>query len=305
MQRDMQLDMQLDTQPDTRLDMRLELIAASPTRDASDRVILVALWSNFWPRRPLLKGRPMRASTLIEPGYAPIQLGQAAQLRKWPLLRVIGLVLLLASLLGLLAACGTPYATVANRLSEPVMLLGHDPVAYFTDGKPTRGKPEFKVSLPERAYYFASAQNKILFEANPAKYEPQYGGFCASGAAFAIKLGSDPTAWQIYGGRLFIFGDVLGQTAWQLDPAWNVANADKLWPNMADKGWRGQSLMAYANKVPHYKTGAQIRAEWEVKQPGKVWPAYDVGGMLTNLFAKPPGWRAAEGFSQPALGYPD
>ena len=205
----------------------------------------------------------------------------------------------------LLSACGTPYATVPNRAGEPVMLLGHDPVAYFTQGSPARGKPEHKVSLPERTYYFANAENKALFSASPARYEPQYGGFCASGAAFAIKLGSDPTAWQIYDGRLFIFGDVLGKTAWQLDPKWNVDHADKLWPAIADKGWRGVSLASYVSKVPHYKTGAQIRAEWNAKNPGKPWPAYDVGGMVSNLFTKPPGWRAAEGFSQPALGYPD
>ena len=123
--------------------------------------------------------------------------------------------------------------------------------------------------------------------------------------AFAIKLGSDPTAWQIYDGRLFIFGDVLGQTAWQVDPKWNVDHADRLWPEIKDKGWRGASLAAYASKVPHYKTGAQIRAEWELKNPGKTWPTYDVGGMMSNLFTKAPGWRAAEGHSQPALGYPD
>ena len=205
----------------------------------------------------------------------------------------------------LLSACGTPYATVPNRTGEPVMLLGHDPVAYFTQGAPARGKPEHKVSLPERTYYFASAENKALFAASPARYEPQYGGFCASGAAFAIKLGSDPSAWQIYDGRLFIFGDVLGKTAWQLDPKWNVDHADKLWPAIADKGWRGVSLGSYASKVPHYKTGAQIRAEWDAKNPGKTWPVYDVGGMVSNLFTKPPGWRAAEGFSQPALGYPE
>ena len=205
----------------------------------------------------------------------------------------------------LLSGCGTPYATVPNRAGEPVMLLGHDPVAYFTQGAPARGKPEFRVSLPERTYYFASAENKALFAASPARYEPQYGGFCASGAAFAIKLGSDPSAWQIYDGRLFVFGDVLGKTAWQLDPKWNVDHADKLWPAIANKGWRGVSLGSYASKVPHYKTGAQIRAEWDAKNPGKAWPVYDVGGMVSNLFTKLPGWRAAEGFSQPALGYPE
>jgi YHS domain-containing protein len=215
-------------------------------------------------------------------------------------LATLGL-LLIASLL---AACGTPYATVKNDAGDPVMLLGYDPVAYFTEGKPVKGNAQHQVKLPERSYYFSSAQNKALFEANAAKYEPQYGGFCSSGAAFAIKLGSDPTSWQIYGGRLFIFGDVLGHEAWKLDPAWNVGHGDRLWPEIKNKGWRGVSLSAYASKVPHYKTGLQIKQEWEKKNPGKSWPSYDPDGMVTNLFLKQPGWRAAEGFGQPALGYP-
>lgn len=206
---------------------------------------------------------------------------------------------------GFLTGCGTLYATAQNKVGEPVMLLGYDPVAYFTEGKPVKGSAQHQVKLPERSYYFASAQNKALFEANAAKYEPQYGGFCSSGAAYAIKLGSDPTAWQIEGGRLFIFGDVLGQEAWRVDPAWNIAHADKLWPDIASKGWRGASLSAYASKVPHYKTGLQIKQEWEQKNPGKSWPTYNPGGMVQNLFLKQPGWRAAEGFGQPALGYPE
>lgn len=217
------------------------------------------------------------------------------------LFKVFALGLMLAWLSG----CGTPYATVPNRNAEPVMLLGYDPVAYFTKGAPTRGRADHKVSLPERTYYFESAENKALFAANPAKFEPQYGGFCASGAAFAIKLGSDPTSWQIYEGRLFIFGDILGQMAWQVDPQWNVNHGDRLWPDIQDKGWRGASLNAYAAKVPHYKSGKVIRAEWDAKNPGKTWPTYDVGGMMANLFWKPPGWRAAEGHSQPPLGYPE
>jgi YHS domain-containing protein len=206
--------------------------------------------------------------------------------------------------LALLAGCGTPYATVPNASGAPVMLLGYDPVAYFTAGKPTRGTPQHQLSLPERTYYFASAEHRALFEREPMKYEPQYGGFCASGAAFAIKLGSDPTSWVIHKGRLFIFGDVLGQTAWSLDADWNVAHADRLWPEMREAGWRGQSLSRYMNKVPHYLTGAQIKAQWEARNPGRSWPSYDPGGMVSNLFLKRPGWRAAEGFGQPALGYP-
>ncbi len=204
----------------------------------------------------------------------------------------------------LLAGCGTPYATVSNGSGQPVMLLGHDPVAYFTRGEPTRGSPQHQVALAERTYYFASPEHRAMFIAEPARYEPQYGGFCASGAAFAIKLGSDPTAWQIFDGRLFIFGDVIGKTAWQLDPAWNVGHADRLWPVMRDTGWRAQSLGSYLVKVPHYLTGADIRAAWEARNPGRSYPTFDPGGMVANLFMKPPGWRAAEGFGQTALGYP-
>ena len=56
--------------------------------------------------------------------------------------------------------------------------------------------------------------------------------------------------------------------------------------------------------MPHYLSGAEIRARWEARHPGRRFPGYDPGGMLTNLLLKPPGWRAAEGFGQPALGYP-
>ena len=211
----------------------------------------------------------------------------------------------LLTLAALLQACGTPFATVKNPRGDEVMLLGYDPVAYFTAGQPTRGDKTITSTLPSRTYYFASSANKRLFDAEPAKYEPQYGAFCSSGAAFAIKLGSDPTSWEIYQGRLFIFGDVLGHEAWKLDKDWNVKYADQVWPEMKDAGWRGQSLSRYVNKVPWYKNSKDIRDEYAKKYGGKPWPSYDVGSMFSNLFTKLPGWRAAEGHSQPALGYPD
>ena len=86
-------------------------------------------------------------------------------------------LLMTVVLVWLLAGCGTPFATVPDGAGRPVMLLGHDPVAYFT-----RGAPQHVVDLPERSYYFANAENRALFVTAPARYEPQYGGFCASGA---------------------------------------------------------------------------------------------------------------------------
>lgn len=215
--------------------------------------------------------------------------------------------LLLVSALLLLAGCGTPYATTPNPRGEDVMLLGYDPVAYFTLKQPTRGNRGITSTLnePTRTYYFANAQHKALFDQSPQKYEPQYGAFCSSGAAFAVKLGSDPTAWEIYQGRLFIFGDVLGHAAWSVGKDWNIQHADEVWPEMRPNGWRGQSLKRYINKVSWYKTGREIYEEHQRKKSGEPWPSYDPGGMMTNLFLKRPGWRAAEGFGQPALGYPD
>ena len=220
--------------------------------------------------------------------------------------RLQALLILACTLL--LQACGTPYATSKNPRGDDVMLLGYDPVAYFTAGSPVRGAHGITTSLPAhaptRTYYFATVGNKQLFDANPAKYEPQYGGFCGSGAAFGIKLGSDPTEFEIVEGRLFIFGDILGREMWKLDAKWNIDHADKLWPEMKDAGWRGQSLTRYTNKVAHYKTGAELMAQWQQRNPGKSL-SYDPGGMVSNLFIKQPGWRAAEGFGQRALGYPD
>ncbi len=146
--------------------------------------------------------------------------------------------------------------------------------------------------------------HKQSFDADPSRYEPQYGGFCASGAAFAIKLGSDPTEWQIVDGRLFIFGDVLGHSAWGIDPAWNIQHADQVWAEARDTGWRWQSLKRYAVKVPWYKNSADIRRDFEARYPGRAAPRYDPGGMLRNLFIESPGWRAREGFSgQPVVGF--
>lgn len=219
------------------------------------------------------------------------------------LCETIGRWCLLCSL-ALLAACGTPYATMKNNAGDDVMLLGHDPVAYFTQSQSVRGDPAIKSTLPGRTYYFTNTEHKRSFDAAPAQFEPQYGGFCASGAAYALKLGSDPTEWHIIHGRLYIFGDVLGRTAWELDAPWNILHGDQVWPEAKDAGWRGQTLKRYANKVSWYKTGADIRKEFETRYPGTPLPQFDVGSMFQNLFVKSPGWRAREGYGgQPKVGF--
>jgi hypothetical protein len=205
----------------------------------------------------------------------------------------------------LLQGCGTLYATAPNNEGQDVMLLGYDPVAYFTEGAPRKGDKQFQVTLktPLRTYYFSSQKHLKLFEAKPTDYEPLYGGFCASGAAYAIKLGSDPTEFEIVNGRLFIFGDILGKQMWRLYRDEHIRYADQVWPDIKDRGWRSVALNGFINKVPWYRNGKQLHEEFEKQNPGQKL-SYDPGGMLKNLFLKGPGWRAAEGFGQPALGWP-
>jgi hypothetical protein len=206
----------------------------------------------------------------------------------------------------LLQACGTLYATAPNKDGQDVMLLGYDPVAYFTTKAPAKGTKLFQVTLesPPRTYYFASAASKEMFSLNPSAFEPLYGGFCASGAAYGIKLGSDPTEFEIVDGRLFIFGDILGKEMWGLFRDEHIRYADQVWPQIRESGWRGVSIKAYINKVPWYRNGQVLHDEYKRQNPGKAL-SYNPGGMLTNLFIKSPGWRAAEGFGQPRLGWPE
>ena len=108
-------------------------------------------------------------------------------------------VLLLCALvaLGALAGCGTINATVKDAQGRDLMLLGHDPVSYFVHGKPQRGDPKFHATVEGKTYYFATAAHRDQFVAAPAKYEPQFGGFCTNGVTYGVKLSSDPTEFEI------------------------------------------------------------------------------------------------------------
>ncbi len=149
----------------------------------------------------------------------------------------------------LLAGCGVRYATIKTDRGEDLMLLGHDPVAYFTVGKPVRGDPKLAAKHEHATYYFTTEEHRKLFVANPEKYKPQYGGFCADGAAYGVKLGSDPTEFEIFQGRLFIFGDVIGREFWKLRPEWDVEKADLMWPETGASGHQWQSLKRLVFRV--------------------------------------------------------
>lgn len=125
--------------------------------------------------------------------------------------------------------------SAVNIDSKGVGLRGYDPVAYFTAGAPTEGRAEFSASHAGVTYLFASAANRDMFKANPVKYAPQYGGFCAMGAALEKKLDGDPAAWYISNDKLYLNVNRNVQKKWLEDVPGNNRKADEVWPRIRDK----------------------------------------------------------------------
>ncbi|MGL5060443.1 MAG: YHS domain-containing (seleno)protein [Microcoleus sp.] len=114
-----------------------------------------------------------------------------------------------------------------------VAIRGTDPVAYFTEGKPVAGKPEFSHKWGNATWQFASAQNRDLFAQNPEKYAPQYGGFCAWAVSQGYTAAIDPNAWKIVDNKLYLNYNSAVQWGWEKDISGNVAKGDKNWPGLA------------------------------------------------------------------------
>ena len=101
-----------------------------------------------------------------------------------------------------------------------VVLQGHDPVAYFTDGKPVKGDAKFSHDFDEGRYYFASAEHRDMFAADPDKYAPQFGGYCTGSMSRNVGNEGDPAAWVIRDGRLYVFGATRFKDMAERDPAY-------------------------------------------------------------------------------------
>ena len=118
---------------------------------------------------------------------------------------------------------------------DGVALRGYDPVAYFSEGKPVKGSPAHRFEYKGSTFNFSSQANRDRFAAEPAKFAPQYGGFCAFGLSSGYKAAIDPAAFTIVGDKLYLNynGDV--QKKWRSDIPGHVAKADKNWPTVSQQ----------------------------------------------------------------------
>jgi hypothetical protein len=114
-------------------------------------------------------------------------------------------------------------------------LSGHDAVAYFIQRRAVPGRPEFTVSWNGATWRFVSADNRDAFARDPERYAPKYGGYCAYAAAWGYLAPTDPSAWRIVGGRLYLNYSLDVRRRWEEDIPGHIARADRNWPAVLDE----------------------------------------------------------------------
>lgn len=133
----------------------------------------------------------------------------------------------------------TPLAALAagpvNVNAQGVAVHGYDPVAYFVVGRPVKGTAEFSAVRNGATYWFANAAHLQAFQTDPARYEPQYGGYCAFGVAQGAKPDIDPNAFAVVDGRLYLNLSAGVQRRWQADVPGHIQKAARNWSTLRDQ----------------------------------------------------------------------
>ncbi len=142
------------------------------------------------------------------------------------------------------AALGLPAAALLTgpaRAGKPevyasggVAINGYDPVAYFTMSKPVIGDAAHTSDWNGATLQFSSAENKAMFDADPDKYAPKYGGYCAYAVSKGATAPTDPDAWTVHEGSLYLNFSVDVRSIWREDVDGNISKADANWPGVLD-----------------------------------------------------------------------
>lgn len=116
-----------------------------------------------------------------------------------------------------------------NADANDLAIKGYDPVSYFTMSTPKMGKASYTATYKGGIYRFSNEENRDMFKANPAKYAPQYGGFCAFGVAMEKKFDTDPLAWKIVENKLYLNLNKDVQKKWLTDVPGYLNQSDDNW----------------------------------------------------------------------------
>jgi len=167
-----------------------------------------------------------------------------------------------------------PVNATPDADGNALMLKGFDVVSYFVDNKDAMGSAQFKSDYKGITFQFANAEHKALFDREPTKYLPQFGGYCANGIVYGIPWGGDGDTWKMIDGKLYIFGGQSSKNAFLLDEKNNLALAQKYWnEEIVGSNSFIQRSKRMLIRVPHYKSGEELaKAVAEAKAKGILPP---------------------------------
>jgi YHS domain-containing protein len=135
---------------------------------------------------------------------------------------------------GLIPTQADSAITSVNVSDTKLAIKGYDPVAYFTESKAVQGVSAHTAQYQGATYLFSSAANKSMFEGDPAKYAPQYGGYCAFGVSKEKKFDIDPEAFAVVDGKLYLNLNKKVQSRWVLNTEELISDANEYWTVIAD-----------------------------------------------------------------------
>ena len=125
--------------------------------------------------------------------------------------------------------------TLVNTDGDGVVLHGYDPVAYFNGNAAMKGDANDKAAYKGGTYYFASDANRKLFKKDPAKYAPQYGGYCAVAVSMGQLEDADPKMFTIHNDKLLVQRNEKAHQMFLSNPDMLHGKADQLWPELVEK----------------------------------------------------------------------
>ena len=136
--------------------------------------------------------------------------------------------------LSLLVAATSAHAKdeINSSLFGSVAIKGTDPVAYFENQGPVKGTKDYEYEWKGAKWRFSSAENRDLFIADPERYAPQYGGYCAYAVSQGYTAGIDPEAWSIVDGKLYLNYSLDVQKDWEAMRDAYIEAANKNWPGV-------------------------------------------------------------------------
>lgn len=141
----------------------------------------------------------------------------------------------LSILLGISVPADAGVDPVNETFWGGVAIHGYDPVAYFTEGKPIKGKKSLRWGFRGAEWRFSSEENLSAFRKSPEKYAPRYGGYCAWAVAQGDTADIDPEAWAIVDEKLYLNYNAEIQKKWESDRSALIEKADEEWRKMVEK----------------------------------------------------------------------